>query len=111
MAHKNFEPTEQDLQTVLDGKVTLDFVIDFCQRANETAWLKEVANRTVQKKVYPKVMGTNGRMVQDKSQTPTMVETKISFMEIRELFLIEFFGKSPKKEKKSVTMRDRIAAL
>ena len=115
MANKTFnpefEPTEQDAQIVVDGKITLDFIIDFCKRAEATAWLKEVSARKVQKKVYPKIMGTNGRLVQDKSATPAIVEANISFMEIRELFLIEFFGKSPKQKKQKVSMYDKIAAL
>lgn len=99
----------------MDEKVTkwtMEEIIEWCKANNQVAWLKAEANRTVERKVYPKVasVSKNGKKSwkQDKSQEPTTEYTRPTFMEIRSAFLNKFI--SPAKSKKP-SIYDMIDAL
>ncbi len=74
------------------NEISIDFIINYCEANNKIAWLQEVAS----KEVPP---NKNGK------------ERKISFMEIRNEFVIKFFPTIAPKAEKKLSMYDRIAAL
>lgn len=83
-------------------------IFNWCKENNKIDWLKKVGHETVVKKVYPKVPDENGKMIADKTATPTTVEVPMSFTELRKRFVAECLGK---KSKKPLTLQEEIDAL
>lgn len=102
----------------------IDDIIAYCQEHGQVEWLKEVAARTTEQKVYPRVkvqQVKNGEpqftkkgkpkmvWVADKSKEPKIVVAPITFVEVKTIFG-EKFG-FQKKAKKGPSMYDKIKAL
>lgn len=87
----------------------IEHIIKYCQEHGEVAWLKEIAAKKVEYKVYPRVK-VDGKYTVDKSQEPKIEMRPISFIQIKTAFLEKFGLKEPAKAKEP-TMYDLIAAL
>ena len=92
------------------AKITIDDIIDYCKANGQVAWLKEVASRKVEYKVYPKVE-KDGKMVSDKKATPSIEMRPISFIQIKLEFVNKFMPEIAPKAEKKTSMYDKIMAL
>ena len=92
---------------------TLEAIIAWCKENNQVAWLKATKDKIVERKVYPKIASTskNGKKswVADKSATPTIEKSRISFVELKSEFISTFIETTPKPKK--LSMYDIIDAL
>lgn len=100
-----------DFQTM-----SIEDIISWCKANNEVAWLKEIASKQTECKVYPRKKITNeeGKVVSvaDKSKEPTIEKRPISFIEIKTAFVEKFMPEiAPKKKEKKPSMYDLIKAL
>ena len=59
---------------VINNKSGKADIIKWAKETNHVDWLKAKAKETVTRKVYPKVLGADGKMVDDKSQPCQYVE-------------------------------------
>ena len=92
--------------------MTIDDIIDWCQANNQVAWLKATAAQKTTQKRYPRVKGEDGKYTVDKTQEPKVVETPITFIELKTKFVETFMPELlPQKQEKKPTMFDRINAL
>lgn len=89
--------------------LTIDDIIAYCQEHNEVAWLKEIAAKKVEYKIYPRIK-VDGKSVADKTQEPKIEMRPVSFVQIKTAFLEKFGLKEPAKPK-APTMFDKINAL
>lgn len=93
---------------VINNKSGKADIIQWAKETNHIQWLKDKANETVKHKVYPKVLGADGKMVEDKSQPYSIVEKPQSFLGIKKAIIAEFFTDKSKKKK---SFLDEIASL
>jgi hypothetical protein len=92
--------------------MNIEDIIAWCKEQGEVAWLKETAAKKVEYKVYPKVKDASGKMVSDKSATPTIEMRPISFIQIKIAFCEKFMPEIiPHAKEKKVSMYDLIASL
>lgn len=91
-------------------KITIDDIIAYCKEHGQVKWLKEVASRKVEYKVYPKIE-KNGKMVSDKKAEPTIEMRPISFIQIKIEFVNKFMPEIAPKAQKKESMYDKIMAL
>lgn len=93
--------------------MSINDIIDWCKEHGELEWLKKTAERKVNYKVYPKVVGADGKKHSDKTAKPTITKRNISFIQIKiafcKKFMPELLPKPKKANKKS--MYDVIAEL
>ena len=93
-------------------KMTIDDIIDWCVKNNQTEWLKKIASKKVPYEVYPRIKNAEGKSVADKTQKPIRKMRKISFVQIKSKFVEEFMPEiKPEKKAKEENMFDRINAL
>lgn len=91
--------------------MTIEDIMAWCQANNQVAWLKEIANKQVPCKVYPRIK-KDGKSVVDKSQEPTIQMRKITFIQIKTEFVNKFMPDlAPKAKAKKKSMYDLIAEL
>lgn len=92
---------------------TIEEIGEWCKANNQVEWLKTLAKKKVEKKVYPKVesVSKNGKKSwkADKTAEPTIEMVKISFVEIKSTFISTFIETEPKQKKPS--MYDYIESL
>lgn len=93
---------------VINNKSGKADIIKWAKETNHIDWLKAKAKETVTRKVYPKVLGADGKMVDDKSQPCQYVEKPQSFLGIKKAIIAEFFTDKSKKKK---SFLDEIEAL
>ena len=74
----------------------------------DVQWLKDKAAEMVEHKIYPKVPGADGKMVDDKSKPFTIVMKPQTFMGIKKAVIMEFFTD---KKQKAKTFLDEVADL
>ena len=89
----------------------IEDIISWCVANNQVAWLKEEAAKKVPCKVFPKVM-KDGKKVTDKTAAPTTEMRPITFIKIKNDFVLKFMPEimPPKKEVKP-SMYELIKAL
>lgn len=102
-------------------KVDLDYIINWCVENKQTAWLKAKAKEKVDVKVYPRKSvvktredGTTYKTTEaDKTQPYKMEKRKISFIQLKRDFCLEFMADivPVAKEKDTEDMYSRIANL
>lgn len=93
-------------------KMNIEDIIAWCKEHGEVEWLKATAAKEVEYKVYPKVKNESGKMVADKSATPTIEMRPISFIQIKIAFCEKFMPEIiPHAKEKKVSMYDLIKAL
>lgn len=104
------EKTKKIELVAKDGTKAADinqqFILDYCVKNNEIAWLKEQRNTEVKALKYPlsdAPVNEGGRRKQDKSKAPTETTRHYTFLEIKQHFIIKFYpelvpAKKPKKE-------------
>ena len=93
------------------NELTLDDIIAYCQENGETTWLKTIAKKKVDCKIYPRIK-VDGKSVADKSAEPKIVKRPISFIQIRNAFAEKFMPEIiPEAKPKKTSMYDRIANL
>lgn len=85
---------------VITNKSTKEDIKKWAQETGNVEWLKRKAAEKVEKKVYPKVVGADGKMVDDKSKPYTIVMKKQTFLGIKKAVMAEFFTTKKKEEKK-----------
>lgn len=89
----------------------IDDIINWCVANNQVEWLKAEAQKKTTRKVYPKIT-QDGKKVTDKTQTPTIIEQPITFIEIKKDFVDKFMPEiAPKAKEAKPTMYEKIAAL
>ena len=101
---KKVELVAKDGTTAKD--VNQQFIINYCVKNNEIAWLKEQRNAEVKALKYPlsdAPVNEGGRRKQDKTKAPTETTRHYTFLEIKQHFIAKFYpelvpAKKPKKE-------------
>lgn len=96
--------------------MSIEDIIAWCKDNNQVEWLKKIAAKKTECKVYPrkKVVNEKGKKVSvaDKSQKPTIEKRPISFVEIKYEFAKKFMPEiMPKAKEKKASMYDMIASL
>ncbi len=92
--------------------MSIEDIIEWCQENNQVEWLKKTAAKEVWYEVYPRVKNADGKSVADKTQKPTRKKRKISFVQIKSLFVEKFMPEiKPTKKEKKLNMFDKINAL
>lgn len=76
-------------------KITLDFIIDWCKENKQVAWLKAKAAETIT----------------ETNEDGTTTTRKISFIELKRAFCLEFMADIVPVAAKKPTMWDKIANL
>lgn len=91
--------------------MNIDDIIKYCQEQGPeaVAWLKEIAEKKVEYKIYPRIK-VDGKSVADKSQEPKIEMRPISFVQLKTAFC-EKFGLGMPKQPAQPTMFDKIKAL
>lgn len=90
----------------------IEEIIAYCQEHNEVEWLKATAAKKTARKVYPRVVGEDGKKHVDKTQEPKIVEQPISFVELKAAFMDRFAPDERVGSKnKKPTFHDLIANL
>ena len=102
-------------------KVDLDYIINWCVENKQTAWLKAKAKEKVDTKVYPRMTVVKTRedgttykaSVADKSKPYKIEKKKITFIQLKREFCLEFMPEivPVAKEEEKEDMYSRIAAL
>lgn len=93
------------------NELTIDDIIDWCSENGEENWLKVIAKKKVDCRIYPRIK-VNGKSVADKSQEPKIEKRPISFIQIRNAFAEKFMPEIiPDKKPAKESMYDRIAKL
>ena len=102
-------------------KIDIDYIINWCQENKQVAWLKAKAKEEVEIKVYPrkkvvktKEDGTTYKTTEaDKTQPYKLEKRKISFIQMKRDFCLEFMPEivPVAKEDKADDMYSRIANL
>ena len=83
-------------------EINLEFIRNYCSQAAERkAWYNSAVKKTVICKVYPK--GADGKA--DRTQEPKEVERSITFIQLKQEFIKEYFPElAPKKKDKGANM-------
>ena len=83
-------------------EINLEFIRNYCsQEDSRRAWYNAEVQKTVPCAVFPK--GADGK--KDRSQQPTIENRKITFIQIKQDFIAEYFPElAPKKKEKKVNM-------
>lgn len=100
-------------------KFNEEALVEWCEKNNQTEWLKKEASKTVKHKVYEKkkVLDKKGNWVLRSDRTkPTgdTIEEPITFVELKHNFFVKFMpDQLPQKKPATVkeTFRDRINKL
>ena len=89
-----------------------NFIIDWCNKNGQNAWLKATCAKMVEDVEYPKVKSEKtGRMVADKSQPATKIMRKISYIEVKNEFVKTFMPDLLPKSNKKKGFFDIVAGL
>jgi hypothetical protein len=90
----------------------IEDIIKWCQENKQVDWLKEIAAKQVEYKVYPRVKGEDGKYHTDKKATPTIEKRPISFIQLKLEFVKKFMPDiAPKAQPKKPSMYDLIKNL
>ena len=91
--------------------MTIQDIIDWCKDNNQVNWLKNIAKKKVDCKVYPRVM-IDGKSKADKTKQPHIEKRPITFIQIKKAFCEKFMPEIiPERKSKKPTMYDLIANL
>lgn len=95
--------------------VTFEEIMENCIAYGKEEWLEEAMNRKVEHWKYQKttIIDENGkkRKVVDKTLPKKMEYRKPTFIELKEMYLVEVCGLAPaEKEEKEPTMAEKFAA-
>ena len=101
---------------IMDYKdINLDYIINYCKEHGEVEWLKKVAAKKVDYKVYPKktiFVDGKKKTVADKEQPYKIEKRPISFIQIKMEFVDKFMPEiKPIAKGKKPTMYDIIKNL
>ena len=91
--------------------MTIQDIMDWCVENNEVVWLKTIAKKKIDCKVYPRVK-VDGKSVADKSKEPKIQKRPITFIQIKKAFCEKFMPEIiPEKKAKTPTMYELIESL
>lgn len=94
--------------------LTFEEIMDWCVEKGKVGWLTEAMNRKMEHWKYQRVsvIGADGkkRKVVDKTLPKVLEYRKPTFIELKEMYLVEICGIAPAKKKiKPLTMEEKLA--
>lgn len=94
--------------------LSFEDIMTACEKADKMGWLEEAMSRPMEHWKYQRrtVIDDNGkrRKIVDKTLTKVMELRKPTFIELKEMYLVEICGVAPAKKKiKPLTMAEKLA--